>query len=352
MNTRRNCLTYIETRIGARRALFLSEATYEEILGYTDITLLLKHLLSTWYEEDISEALRHEQGGEAVEAAVALHLDREFSALMTMARQVPGQGQELQLFMHRWDLVAIKALLRATAFSRPRNRQELCSSPSLPWPKVMQLAEVNDLEALAGQLRAQFPHLCSSFSRLVRAGAESNAALLEILETALDRDYFTEIVRDRPNGPSRRILGEYAAIEIDRINLRIVLSEVVQQCRFSSEANWLPGGRLSRQLLDRMRSSSSLESALLLLEATPYRSIHQVFYQAITQGRLVGIERRFEVMMVERLKRLTWEYPHGGALFMHFAWKKWIESVNLRVLARGIEQRMPSGRIREELIYV
>jgi vacuolar-type H+-ATPase subunit C/Vma6 len=186
---------------------------------------------------------------------------------------------------------------------------------------------------------------------VLKTGADTPQVLLESLEIALDREYFGRFAGIVPRNNTQKVIQQYLSLEIDRINIRLVLSEVIRRNRSSELPRWLPGGLLSQKILDAMLSSGSIESALLLLEATPYRSIHQVFYQIIQQGRFSGLDRKFETLMIERLQYLILRYPFSGALFMHFLWRKWVEGANLRILARGIEAHLPVGRIREELVY-
>lgn len=352
MSAHKKYLIYLDARILARRNAFLSVSVYEEMIGYSDVTLVLKHLLSTPYEHHVAEALVRHQGGDAVEAGVGAHLDDMFSDLMQMARYLPGQKNELDYFLNRWDLLSIKTLLRHAACGTPPAEHQLSTGPSLPWPLLSKLSEISDIEDLSLRLYKRFPSLCRSFPSILKSGADTPRELLELLETALDKDYFLRFTSVVPRNNTQKVIRECMAIEIDRINLRYVLSNLAQQNHSPDPSPLLPEGRLSAKVLNQMLSSGSVESALVLLESTPYRSIHQVFYQIFAQGRLSGLDRKIEMLLIEKLQMLIWRYPFSGALFMHFVWKKWIEAANLRILARGSELHLPSGRIKEELVYV
>jgi vacuolar-type H+-ATPase subunit C/Vma6 len=39
------------------------------------------------------------------------------------------------------------------------------------------------------------------------------------------------------------------------------------------------------------------------------------------------------------------------AVLMHYAWAKYNEVVNLRLIARGAAARLPLGKIREEMMH-
>lgn len=352
MSTRSNYLNYLDARISARRSALIASDVFESMLSYTDVSLVIKHLLSSPYEHDMAEALIHRQGSDAVEAGIGLHMENLFKELHDFANYLPGQHKDLVYFLHRWDLIAIKTLLRRAACGKAAALIDLCTGPSLPWPLVQQLAETSNVEELGLRLQHLFPTLCHSFRGILKAGADTPQALLESLEIALDRDYFGRFAGIVPRNNTQKVIQQYLSIEIDRINIRAVLNEVNRHSRSSEPFQWLPGGLLSQKTLDAMLSSGSIESALFLLEATPYRSIHQVFYQIIQQGRFSGLDRKFETIMIDKLQNLIVRYPFSGALFMHYFWRKWVEGANLRILARGIEAHLPVGRIREELVYV
>ncbi len=352
MSTRSNYLNYLDARISARRSALIAPDVFEEMLSYKDVSLVIKHLLSSPYEHDMAEALIKHQGSDAVEAGIGLHMESLFKELHDLAYYLPGQHKDLVYFLHRWDLIAIKTLLRRAACGKVVALIDLCTGPSLSWPLVHQLAEISNIEELAIRLQQMFPMLCRPFNNIVKAGFDTPQSLLELLESALDRTYFKRFTEIIPQNNTQKVIRQYLSIEIDRINIRAVLNEVNRHSRSAEPFQWLPGGLLSQKTLDAMLASGSIESALFLLEATPYRSIHQVFYQIIQQGRFSGLDRKFETIMIDKLQNLILRYPFSGALFMHYLWRKWVEGANLRILARGIEAHLPVGRIREELVYV
>ncbi len=353
MSARQNYLIYLDARIHARRGDLLPVSSYEEMLAYNDIGLVVKHLLSTPYEREIADALLHHQDGDAVEAGVGRHLDRIFRELMRFAARMPGSGGELAFFMRRWDLTAIKAQLRRAAHGSAGIFTDLCTGPSLPWPLVESLAASAGLEELVPRLRLLFPDICRGLPAILESGADNPSVLLQALETELDNAFFG---RFPPfalrRGNTGRVLAEYMALEVDRINIRTALSEVSWKARQGEPPRWLKGGVVTPEMLDAMLASGSMEEAIIILESSPYRAVHQVFYHAVLQGRLSGLDRRFEMIFVEKLQKLVHTRPFGGALFMQYVWMKSMEAANLRILARGAEARLPAGRIREELIYV
>ena len=346
---------YINARVHARRAELLTKPRYEEILQCADTGNIVRWLLAhPGYEKDMAEALLHGEGANAIEEAAGRNLDREFELLARIVRREPLRAEAMSYFMHRWDLAAIKSLLRRGVRGEGGANFGLVTGPSLPWPVLQKYAgQVNSLENAVQLMAAHFPWLCGRLPALLAARNEERpgAEAVAVLETALDRRYFERCADWMWNGPRLAPVRAYLRLEVDRINLRAVLSDLLYGAR-SAEGRgpWLRGGTLDTAQLDAFAASGSFEQATIMLENTSYRALHQVFSRVQQTGQLGTLDRRFEMLFVEWLGRRVHQDPFGLPLFMEYVWLKWIECANLRVLARGAEAKLPSGRVREELI--
>ena len=56
--------------------------------------------------------------------------------------------------------------------------------------------------------------------------------------------------------------------------------------------------------------------------------------------------------MMKQIRRLALKSVFGIGVFMDYAWLKYNEAVNLRLIARGVAGHLPAGRVREELYLV
>ena len=63
-------------------------------------------------------------------------------------------------------------------------------------------------------------------------------------------------------------------------------------------------------------------------------------------------KRFFERLMMKQIRRLALKSVFGIGVFMDYAWLKYNEAVNLRLIARGVAGHLPVGRVREELYLV
>ena len=346
---------YLNARIHARRSELLTKPRYEEMLQCGDVAGIVRCLLGNpFYEKDMAEALLHGEGANAVEEAAGRNLDREFELLTRIVRREPLRAEAMMYFLHRWDLAAIKSLLRRGIRGESAGRFGLVTGPSLPWPVMERYAaQANTLEATVQMLAGQFPSLCGRLPRLLASRNEEQhgAEAVAVLETALDRRYFERCADFMWTGPRLAPVRAYLRLEVDRINLRSMLADLLYGAN-SAEGHgpWLRGGLVDAAALDAFAASGSLEQATILLENTSYRALHQVFTRVQQTGQLGALDRRFEMFFVERLGKMVHQDPYGLSLFMNYVWLKWLECANLRVLARGVEAGLPSGRVREELI--
>ena len=346
---------YFNARIHARRSELLTKPRYEEMLLSSDAAGIVRCLLGNpFYEKDMAEALLHGEGADAVEEAAGRNLNREFELLTRIVRREPLRAEAMMYFLHRWDLAAIKSLLRRGIRGESAGRFGLVTGPSLPWPVMERYAaQTNSLESTVLMLAGQFPSLCGKLPRLLASRNEEQhgAEAVAMLETALDRGYFERCGDFMWTGPRLAPVREYLRLEVDRINLRSMLADLLYGAK-SAEGRgaWLRGGLVDAATLDAFAASGSLEQATIMLENTGYRALHQVFSRIQQTGQLGALDRRFEMLFVERLGRMIHQDPFGLSLFMNYVWLKWLECANLRVLARGVEAGLPSGRVREELI--
>jgi len=346
---------YTCARIHARRGELLGKARYEEMLQCSDVAGVVRCLLGIpSYEKDMADALLHGEGANAVEEAAGRNLDREFELIARIVRREPLRAEAMTYFLNRWDLAAIKSLMRRSIRSESVGRFGLVTGPSLPWPVMERYAaQATTLENAVQIAAAQFPTLCGTLPRLLAARNEENpgAEAVAALETVLDRRYFERCGDFVWSGPRLAPVREYLRLEVDRINLRSVLADLLYGGRSAeSRSPWLRGGWFDAALLDSLAASGSLEQAISMLEGTMYRPLHQVFGRVQQTGQLGPLDRRFEMLFVERLGQMVHQDPFGLALAMNYVWLKWLECANLRVLARGVEAGLPSGRVREELI--
>ena len=282
---------YINARVHARRAELLTKPRYEEILQCADVGNVVRWLLAhPGYEKDMAEALLHGEGANAIEEAAGRNLDREFELLARIVRREPLRAEAMSYFMHRWDLAAIKSLLRRGVRGEGGANFGLVTGPSLPWPVLQKYAgQVNSLENAVQLMAAHFPWLCGRLPALLaarneerprrrgggRAGDRAGSPLLRALRR-LD-------VERAEAGPGARLSAARGGPDQPaRGAFRFAVRRAIRGGPRSVAAR---GGTLDTAQLDAFAASGSFEQATIMLENTSYRALHQVFSRVQQTGQ-------------------------------------------------------------------
>ena len=104
-------------------------------------------------------------------------------------------------------------------------------------------------------------------------------------------------------------------------------------------------------VLGEMASAATPERALEMLDRTPYAPLLEEGLDMIRAGRLSAFDRRFELELLHRLRRAAQQQGMGLAILMRYAWLKYNEVLNLRMIARATEIHLAPDLVREEVVY-
>jgi vacuolar-type H+-ATPase subunit C/Vma6 len=88
------------------------------------------------------------------------------------------------------------------------------------------------------------------------------------------------------------------------------------------------------------------------LGGTRYAELTERLTGFVQTNRYAPMDRMMEQLMIQFLARATRESVMSLAVLMQYAWLKYNEVINLRMIARGEARHLPAGRVREELLYV
>lgn len=346
-------VVYFNARVHGMKSELLSRAELEEILAGGDIQKLVDRLLESGYRTEMAEALTRYQGADAVEDALSRNLSATFSRML---KGTSGEFRELiRIFLNRWDLSAVKGLLRSQHWNldAEESASEVIPGPSLPLPLMKEMARLDSMPALVNALVAWNRPLCGGLRRALDAYNESND--LAVLEDALDRGFFVDTLKwlkQQQEDTDAQILAEYLQAEVDRINLRtlfLVIEGGVNAADF--DARFLAGGKLSHAKLKAMAATGDISSAFAHLESTSYSDMLQEYLHFLQTKRFAPIERYFERLLMKRLLKLSRREVFGIGVIMNYVWLKYNEVINLRLIARGLAGSIPVGRVREELYF-
>lgn len=344
-------MVYYNTRVRAMKSNLLTRQQLEELLNQGDIGRVVEFLLNSPYDDEMAEALTRYEGADAIEDAVSRNLVNTFSRLLGFAQ---GDFRHLAaVFLERWDLAAVKALLRTKHhnLSALQAIEDIPPGPTLTVALIRDLVERETMAEVVAGLVAWDRRLAQPLAAHLAEYIETRN--LDVLEDAIDRRYFVESVKRLTGSgdPDARFLARFLQMEIDRINLRILF-----QARHETDAQHTLGrllthGALPKDTLQRMVQAESPEQAAEVLAPTPYRDLAEPLYRFTQTGHFSGLERLFERLLIEDIRRMARTNIFSVAVLMLYAWLKYNEVLNLRLIGRAVARHLPQSRVREELIY-
>lgn len=341
----------INARVRGMKSQLFSPMEMESLIDRTPQGMA-ESLLSSAYEAEMAESLTRYQGADAVEDAVTRNLIHTFEKLRRLTRG--GLEDLAEIFLWRWDLLAIKSLLRARHHELDMQTalDEFIPGPSMPVALMRELASKDTMDALVRGLVAWNARLARPLAE--RLGEYNETRDLSVLEEALDRSYFVDNVRRLENheGEDAPFIRDLLRMEIDRINLRLAFApRAATHDPDAISRRFLSRGTIPLTTLREIAASPNPERSVDILDRTGYADLYSgVSYYAET-GRFSRLDRAFEGALLGRLKRASQQNPLSLAILMRFAWLKFNEVMNLRMIARGKDVNLPKQVIQEELVY-
>jgi vacuolar-type H+-ATPase subunit C/Vma6 len=299
----------------------------------------------------MAESLTRYEGADAVEDAVSRNLVNTYERLLRFAS---GEFRDLaEIFLERWDLASAKALLRTKhhTVAPEQALEDVPPGPTLTVALLRDLVERDTMPAVVAGLVAWNPTLARPLEQ--HLGEYLETRNLAVLEDTLDRRYFVESVRrlrTRDDHDSR-FLARVLQMEIDRINLRNLFRLRREEDSQRALERLLPHGTLSRDVLARLAQADSPEEMAELLGPTLYRDVSAELNAFVQTGRFSSIERLFERLLIAEIRKTARTSIFSIAVLMLYAWLKYNEVLNLRLIARGLSRHLPQARVREELIH-
>ena len=344
---------YISARVRGMKSHLMDATDLDSLMECAGPEAMADVLLTTPYELEMAEAMTRYQGADAVEDGATRNLLNTFRKLRRMC--IGDMGELVGVFISRWDIAAVKSLLRNRHQGLDAETGEMsllpCSSMS---PVLMNdLASRDSMEELVRGLIAWNASLCRAMEDKLSEYQESNN--LRVLEEALDRSYFVSNTRRLGNNQSSdaQFVRGVLRMEIDRMNLRrlfesrgagVEAEEVLHEL--------LSNGGLSQDTLRAIAVANSPERAAEQLENTAYRGLGDALAAFAQTGRFAQLERAFDRMMLDKLKRASQQHSMSIAVLMRYSWLKYNEVMNIRMISRGTAVHLPKSRIQEEILYV
>lgn len=344
--------THMSARVRGMMSELFTHQQLEEMLDQGDVGQLAQVLVDSPYKKEMAEALTERGGADAIELGVSRNLVETYRRLLRSA-QGDLRGP-VRLFLMRWDLVGVKALLRNRhrGLNAEAGVETLIPGPMLTVALMNDFAGRSTMEDLISALASWNPMLCGPLA--ASADSYHGEGGLQVLEDALDQGYFVTNARKLSGATDANslMLRRVLKMEIDKINLRMIL----QHRQMGGESAFphdrlLPAGHLGASVLESMAASRDAADAMEQLGGTRYAELAERLAAFIQTNRYAPIDRMMELLMIQFLGRMSREHIMTIAILMYYSWLKYNEVVNLRMIARGEARHLPRGRVREEVLY-
>lgn len=343
-------IIHFNARVRGMKSSLFTQVELEELLSQGDLQRLIDRLLDSPYKQEMAEALTRHQGADAVEEAVSRNLVNLYRGLI---RRAQGDLQaQVALFLARWDLSAVKSVLRAKhhGVDAQEALDSLIPGPGLTLPLLQDLASRDSIESIITGLYGWNPSLSRALGAALPAYQEHPD--LNLLEEALDQHYFVRNAAQlRKSGDANdEMLRTYLSLEIDRINLRTVFQHLLLGAEGDISERFLAHGTVPAALLTEMASTRNASAALERLSSTRYAGMVEQLAPLLQEQRFSPVERFLERFIAQEIRRLARRDVFGLGVVMDFVWLKYNEVVNLRLIARALAGNLPADRVREELV--
>ena len=347
-------VVHFNARVHGMKADLLSKHVVESYLEQGDLSRMVDELLDSAYRTEMAEALTRYEGADAVEEAVSRNLVATFQTLLSRAH---GDFRDLvALFLARWDLMAVKSIIRIQhhQLDAASVGSALMPGPNLTPPILKELVQSDSMDALVHGLIGWNRELCRCLRGALPAYQESNDPA--VLEEALDKAYFVDNaarLRGSDNSDALMVQSQLQA-EIDRINLRTVFQRIDTGGDIDRPLDeiFLAQGTLPKSLLHQMANASDSSAAMEQLGRTRYAQLVEELYPLLQTNRFSPMERFFERLLMHNVRQSARNDVFGIGVMMDYVWLKYNEAINLRLVARGLAGNLPVGRVRDELYAV
>lgn len=348
-------LFYLNTRLHAMRAQFLSRREYETILALPDLSSIASALRETPYGQFIESTGGEVPEAARIEEALRRNVSQTLARLLAISSGDCAEG--VRLVLGRWEVQAVKTVLRGlvSGASPAEILSSLVPTGLHDEAALEEMCRQADPRALAELMVTWREPLGRPLLRALPSFREPRD--LAILESALDRCWFEQAAKRlreiQPSSPGEDALSLFVSLSVDTTNLMTVLKEVEDRIvPVNRDRNLLPGGRIfDRNTLDRIRASPTLAEALQEAGRSLFRRPLAAL-PAPAEGIpfLAVVERQLERVLLRASRGLARVDPLGWGPLVSFLLDKLREVRNLRMIVRARLVDLPEAELGHLLI--
>ncbi|MEO0151730.1 MAG: V-type ATPase subunit [candidate division WOR-3 bacterium] len=333
---------YVNARVLARSSKLLDLNVFKELLDYKSLSELINYLRNSWYNEYISQ-MKEENLDNFLEM-----LKRAFSDEIEKVVKFSGKeiGRILGAYLSRWDLYNILTIIRGkfSKFSNEEIIEGIMPFGSISKTEINELLNVNEayevLDKLASMgIKLPF-EINTQLNKLLREGDLRSA------EFYLYKEFYRKVLFSISDiegvEPLKRIIGMHIDLR-NIISILILLSENITP---STKIEFIGGGNLKSEELNKLLSAESYNDALNILKETIYGEVIK------DEKELFKIERKIESFIYAYTYHLkTRNFDNIGPLLSYIS-RLEVEIMNLRIIAISIEREISREETENYVIWL
>ncbi|MEO0203206.1 MAG: V-type ATPase subunit, partial [candidate division WOR-3 bacterium] len=331
---------YVNARVLKRSSKLLDLNSFRSFLDFKSLSELTNYLRNTWYSEYISQ-----MKSESLESFLEM-LKRAFSDEVEKVVSFSGKeiGKILKAYLSRWDLYNILTIIRGkfSKFSNEEIIEGIMPFGSISKLQINELLNANEayevLDKLASMgIKLPF-EISTQLNKLLREGDLRSA------EFYLYNEFYRKILFSISDiegiEPLRRIIG----MQIDLRNIVSILILLSENISPSTKIEFIGGGNLKSEELNKLLNSESYEDALNVLKETIYGEVIK------NEKELFKIERKLESYIYKYTYYLRAKnFDNIGPLLSYIS-RVEVEIMNLRIIAISIDREISREETESYLI--
>jgi len=345
---------YVNARIKGMKSRLLAPPLFETLILKPDVESIIAELENTPYKQEIEKATVQYSGIKCIEVALRKDFANTFRKILGFMKG--GESETyINILLSRWDIQNIKTILRGKNIHMTSAEIVECLVPAgqLDDTTLIELIKQPDVKAVIDLLATWGIEYAKPLTRNFKEYSEKRD--LTLLEYAIDKFYYENALEKLgEDSYDDRILLDMITTEIDVTNIKNVLKMIRDKIEIEEAETFLIKGGITlniEKLLSMLRSGT-LEGAIKVLDATPYKFLSELPADVFKTEKISLFEKELEKYLIKRgISRFLGD-PLSIAVAVGYVWAKYNEITNIRIIARCKTADITEKEIREELIYV
>ncbi|MCU0851722.1 MAG: ATP synthase A1 subunit C [Thermoplasmata archaeon] len=341
---------YACTRVKAKKHFLLSKDVYSRML-VMDVFEIGRYLGETQYKDEMAKYASRHSGGNLVEVAVTRNLATTYSAILSFTT---GHLREMVAsYLKRWDAFNVKTVLRGkvTNVREEEIVDTLVPAGAFSETYLKGLVQMTSVQEIMDALSSQ-PSLALT-PEMVREVVDTSR--LASLEDHLDQTFYYDLLKSiEPTKTADKILRDFVRHEVDVTNMKILLKLKAERISEDKIAKYLiPGGvEFSVEKLRGLAQSEGLNPIIEELEKSSMsESIKPALEQFKVDKKLSEITIALDKSLIGKSEKFAHFYPLSVLPIVNYMIRKKVEVDNIRIIARGKENNLPT-KVIENLLVV